>query len=134
MNGASLRGAALLLITFAAGLLAGLAADRAMTRRQSMSPRLALQAPELLDRLDLTTEQRRAADSILVRSSPRSEAAIREMVPRLAAIADSVNDELAAILTPAQRARLASITRSTIFVLKKKDSAGKERVDTVYKR
>jgi hypothetical protein len=134
MNSASVRGAVLLAITFAAGVLAGGAADRATTRRQSVTPHLALQAPFLLDRLDLTTEQRHAADSILTRSSPRSEAAIREMVPRLAAIADSVNAELAAILTPAQRAKLASMTRGTVFVLKKKDSDGKERIDTVYKR
>ncbi|HEY5060846.1 MAG TPA: hypothetical protein VII52_04870 [Gemmatimonadaceae bacterium] len=134
MNRASLRGAALLVITFAAGLLAGGAADRALATRQLATPHVTLPAPDLLDRLDLTADQKRAADSILARSSPRSEAAMREMVPRLAAIADSVNAELAAILTPAQRAKLASMTRGTVFVLKTKDSAGKERIDTVYKR
>jgi hypothetical protein len=99
-----------------------------------VNPHLTLQTPFLLDRLNLTAEQRRAADSILARSSPRSEAAMRDIVRRLAAIADSANAELAAILTPAQRAMLASMTRGTVFVLKKKDSAGRERIDTVYKQ
>jgi hypothetical protein len=85
----------------------------------------------LLDRLDLTPEQRRAADSVLRESSPRSEAAMREMVPRLAAIADSVNADLRRLLTPAQRAKFDSLTRAPKFLLKRKDSTGIVRVDTI---
>jgi hypothetical protein len=133
MSQANLRGTVLLVITFAAGTLAGVAVDRAMTGA-SAERHLALQRPDLLDRLSLTPAQRRAADSILARSSPRSEAAMREMVPRLAAIADSVNAELATILTPIQRTTLDSLTRRTVFLLKKKDSVGNERIDTVRKR
>lgn len=134
MKRASGRGIALLMMAFAAGALTGVAADRAMAPRALVTTRLTMRMSDVLGRLALTPDQRRAADSILGRSSPRSEAAMREMVPRLAAIADSVNAELAAILTPAQRTKLDSMTRRTVFLLKKKDSAGKERIDTIIKR
>ena len=124
----------MLVLTFAVGVLAGVAADRTVTRRPAVNVRVRMRMPDMLDRLALTPEQRRAADSILERSSPRSEAAMRELMPRLAAIADSANVELAAILTPAQRIRFDSMTRGAVIVLRKKDSAGHERIDTILKR
>ena len=134
MTRSTFRGGMLLVTTFLAGALAGVAADRAAWRRTPRGAPVTIRTPQLLDRLALSPEQRRAADAILARRSPQSEAALREIVPRLAAIADSVNAELAAILTPSQRARYDSMARAGLFLLKKRDAAGKERIDTLRTR
>jgi hypothetical protein len=133
MSREHLRGVALLCIVFVAGAVAGVAGDRIATRGSPQSGRLTMRLPEVLDRLDLTGPQRRAVDSILTQSSPRSEAAMREMVPRLAAIADSAYADLASVLTPAQRARLDSMAPSPLFLLKRKSPDGTQ-VDTVFRR
>ncbi|MDQ6827804.1 MAG: hypothetical protein M3081_02950 [Gemmatimonadota bacterium] len=134
MSHASARGIALLILTFAVGTLAGVAVQRTVTRHASQSMRFRLQSPDMLNGLGLTREQRHAADAILERSSPRSEAVMLEMAPRLAAIADSVNAELGVILTPAQRTKLDSMTHGAVIVLKKKNAEGHERIDTILKR
>ena len=134
MTMAMSRGAGLLVVTFLVGVLAGVALDRSRANHAPTGTRVMSQPRQVLDQLGLTPEQRRAADSIFERSSPRSEAAMRELVPRLAAIADSVNMELGRILTPAQRRRLDSLTGGPMFILKRKDSSGTTRVDTIGKR
>lgn len=129
------RGFILLAMVFVAGALAGIAGDRALVSRREAGTRVMLRSNDLLDQLDLSREQRVAAESILARSSPSSEAVMRELALRLSSIADSANRELASILSPAQRARLDSIiTRGSLFLLKRKDALGRERVDTVRKR
>ena len=132
MSSRQLRGLALLLIVFAAGFAAGMAVDRAREPHSVLKTRLTTAMPEILGRLGLTAAQRRAADSILERGTPRAEAALREMVPRLGAIADSLDAELREILTPAQRARLDSLGGKRILLLKRKTSgpAG-QTVDTL---
>jgi hypothetical protein len=58
-----------------------------------------------------------------------------EMVPRLGAIADSLDVELRQILTPAQRARLDSLGGHGLLVLKRKRSGpGGLKVDTLLRR
>jgi hypothetical protein len=130
----SIRGIALLAAVFVAGLVAGTAVERVRHPQPTIRTRLVMNTPELLDRLGVTPEQRAAATAILERSSPRSEAAMRELVPRLAAIADSVNAELAQVLTPAQRAKLDSLTGDRQFLLKRKTPDGASRVDTIFRR
>jgi hypothetical protein len=129
VHSGKLRGLVLLLVVFVAGAAAGIGVDRAAHPRQVL--RLKTGMPEILGRLGLSPAQRRAADSILVRSVPRAEAAMREMVPRLGAIADSLDAELRAILTPAQRVRLDSLGGHRLLLLKRKTGA---KVDTVSRR
>lgn len=125
------RGIILLTVVFVVGALAGIAGDRALVPRHQAGTRVMLRSNDLLDQLDLSREQRAAAESILARSSPSSEVAMRELALRLSSIADSANRELASILSPAQRAKLDSITRAPLFLLKRKDTLGHERVDTI---
>ena len=125
-----MRGALLLGLLFVAGLVAGIAIERARQPRQVFKTRLVSAMPKILDRLELSPPQRRAADSILARSNPRTEAAMREMVPRLAAIADSVQTELRLVLTPAQSARLDSLRGKPVLILKTPGPHG-IRVDTL---
>jgi hypothetical protein len=133
MSNARSRGIILLAVIFVAGALAGVAADRAVVSRRQSDTRVMLRSNDLLDQLGLSREQRVAAESILARSSPSSEAVMRELASRLSSIADSANRELASILSPAQRAKLDSITGAPLFLLKRKDALGRERVDTVRK-
>jgi len=133
MSDARSRGIILLAMVFVAGALAAIAGDRALVSRRQAGTRVMLRSNDLLDELDLSREQRVAAESILARSSPSSEVVMRELALRLNAIADSANRELAAILSPVQRAKLDSITRGPLFLLKRKDALGRERVDTIRK-
>jgi hypothetical protein len=127
-----LRGLTLLLAVFAAGVAAGIGLDRAAATDSRLETRLSTGMPAVLDRLGLTPEQRRAVDSLLERSRPRAQAAMAEMVPRLGAIADSLDAELREILTPAQRARLDSLGGQGLLVLKRKSSGpGGIKVDTL---
>jgi len=130
-----LHGLVLLLAVFAAGLVTGVGLDRALEPRTILKTRLTTRMPEVLGRLGLTAEQRRAADSILERGTPRAEAAMREMVPRLGAIADSLDAELRQILTPVQRARLDSLGLRRMLLLKRKTSGPEgQRVDTLSRK
>jgi hypothetical protein len=89
----------------------------------------------VLDRLQLTAEQRRLADSIVARSAPRSEAIMLEVGERLRAVADTVDRELRTILTAEQRARLDSMRTGPHLVLKRKEAgSGATRVDTLSPR
>lgn len=133
--GARARGLALLVAVFAAGVVTGLAADRTFGPRNVAQARLTTRMPQILARLQLSPDQRRAVDSILERSSPRAEAAMREMIPRLAAIADSVHAEVASVLTPEQRAKFDSLRGRELLMLKRRSAGGGgERVDTVFHR
>ena len=86
----------------------------------------------VLDRLELTREQRRRADSIVARSAPRSEAIMLEVGERLQAVADTVDRELRAVLTAEQQTLLDSMRTGPRLVLKRKDSGSSgARVDTV---
>jgi hypothetical protein len=129
------RGLLLLLAVFAAGAAAGAGLDRAITSGSKLETRLSTGMPAVLGRLGLTPEQRREVDSLLDRSLPRAQAAMAEMVPRLGAIADSLDAELRRILTPAQRTRLDSLGGQGLLVLKRKRSGpGGLKVDTLLRR
>jgi hypothetical protein len=106
-------------LAFMAGAFAGVAADRLL------APRLRIRAPmeemaNVLDRLELTAEQRARAQAILTRTAPQSQEIMLELAERLQLVADSVDAELRAILTPAQRLRLDSLRTEPRVLLKRK--------------
>lgn len=123
--------ASLVLLAFVAGASAGILGDRLVL------PRLRIRATlddmsRVLDRLDLTPEQRRQADSIVSRSEPRSREVLLELGERLQRVADSVDAELRTILTPDQRVRLDSLRTEPRLMLKRKTMMpGGQRVDTL---
>jgi hypothetical protein len=121
----------LLVVTFAAGMFAGIGADRLL------APRLRIRGPAddmsaVLDRLSLTPAQRVQAEAIVARTAPRAQAVMTELAERLRVVADSVDAELRAILTPEQRLRLDALRREPRFMLKRKMATPTgTRVDTL---
>ncbi len=122
------KGLSLLAVTFAVGLLAGIAAERSLASRRTpdfpfrppgagagagpgaMRSWGAGGLPRMFEELDLTEEQRTEIAAILERWRPRTEAFMEEMMPRLRATADSARAEVRAVLTIEQVAQLDSIT------------------------
>jgi Spy/CpxP family protein refolding chaperone len=120
----------LLLLAFLGGGAAGVVAARTLRPRPAI--RASLDMAAVLDELHLTQEQRRQADAILERSAPRSSAVMMELAERLRAVADSVDLELRAILTPEQRERLDAMRADRRIMLKRKVVAPSgTRVDTI---
>lgn len=122
----------LLAMAFVAGAAAGVTVDRLVTSQPALSARVTRDMSGPLDKLELTPQQRAQADSITERSAPRSERAMREVAERLQNVSDSLDAELRAILTPPQRARLDSLRRQPIFMLKRKTTGSKTSVDTLF--
>jgi Spy/CpxP family protein refolding chaperone len=96
---------------FAAGAFAGVAWERARTAQ----PKLRIQVDrgdariESFEELGLTDAQRRRIEQVFARAQPRTDAVLREMLPRLRAVTDSVNAEVQAVLTPEQRRKLGRL-------------------------
>lgn len=123
--------AAWLALAFAAGLAAGIAADRWLHPEPPVHTRIVRDMSGVLDGLGLTPDQRARAEAILEASAPGSEAAMREAAARLQDVADSVDARLRAILTPDQRTRLDRLRRQPVFMLKRKAPGQETTVDTV---
>lgn len=108
-----LAAVAILLATFVAGGLAGMAFER--TRAGDPAPRpgrgggpgppAGVFAPgsPLVERLDLSPEQRERVEAILREDRQKARAAMQEMQPRLRARFDSTQAAVREVLTPAQR-------------------------------
>ena len=125
-------GITLLLLAFVGGAAAGIAGRSMIDRTDGPRIRASLDMSRVLDALHLTAEQRRQADAIVHRSAPRSQAIMIELAERLRAVADSVDVELRALLTPAQLARLDSMRTDSRIVMKRKVmTPGGTRVDTI---
>ncbi len=110
---ARLLGIALLVVTFAAGMLAGAAFDHALAAREpapAQEPGWHCHGPHgkktsmILDRLDLTPDQRTRVDAIMARRRAQADAFWEREGPRMRGIVDSTRSEIRAILTPEQRA------------------------------
>ena len=127
-----LIGAALLALTFVAGAAAGVTADRLWAPSLTIRARVTQDMSPVLDKLSLTPEQRSQAEAIIQRSAPRTEQAMLEIGERLRRVSDSVDAELRAILTTAQRARLDSLKRQPMLMLKRKRPGSPATVDTVF--
>jgi Spy/CpxP family protein refolding chaperone len=128
----TLRIAALALVVFVAGVAVGVIADRLSTPRPLVRTQLRL---GVFDELQLSPTQRAQLDSIAMRRAPRSKALMNEMAGHLQAVADSVDNELRAILTPQQQDRLDSLLkRAPGFRLRRKviTPAGTTIFDTVF--
>jgi hypothetical protein len=118
---------------FVAGVVVGFSVDRMTQPKKILKTYIAGDIPGMLEKLDLTSAQRTRANEILERQSPAAEAVLRSTAERLRLIADSLDAELRAILTPAQRARMDSLRPARPFVLRKKSPGpnGTIHVDTL---
>lgn len=114
------QGIALLVATFVAGTLAGMALERVRARPEVVPPGREPGAgmmrpfrpghlPPMFEELDLTAEQRAQISDIVERSRPRTDELLESMLPRLRAVTDSVRDEIHAVLKPEQAAKLDSL-------------------------
>jgi hypothetical protein len=121
-----------MVVVFIAGLGGGVLVDRVVLNKPMLRARVvARDLSPVLDKLDLTREQRARIDSILAERAPASESVMIRLADEMRAVSDSVDRELRAILTPAQRARLDSLRPpQPQFVLKRKTSGGSS-VDTI---
>ena len=129
-----LIGAALLLAAFIAGAAVGLAFDRVVRPEPRLKTFVVADMSRVLDRLELTSQQRAQADSILLRRAPTTERMMLDVADRLRGLSDSVDVELRSILTPQQRARLDSLRGERKLMLKRKTigAGGATVVDTVF--
>jgi Spy/CpxP family protein refolding chaperone len=104
-----LAGAALLVATFAAGMLAGTAFGRVLSAGE---PDARAQADRergrgssmIIDALDLAPEQRAQVDRIMAERRALTDSLWREDGARIRAVVDSTRAEIRALLTPEQRA------------------------------
>jgi Spy/CpxP family protein refolding chaperone len=104
---------------FAAGAAAGIAWER--TRAETPMFRVHVNGGDAridaLEELGLTDAQRRRIEQVFARAQPRTDAALRETLPRLRAVTDSINAEIQAVLTPEQRRRLGRVAPRRVFEL-----------------
>ena len=106
------QGITLLLLTFAAGLLLGFAGERFRTARAATpppDPGLARfqppregELPPVFRQLNLEPEQRRQISGIMREARPRTDVVLGELLPRLRAVTDSINEEIRNTLTDEQ--------------------------------
>lgn len=122
----------LLALAFVAGAAAGVTVERLLTSTPFVGARITPDMSGVLDKLGLTAQQRSEAEAIFERSAPRAEEAMVEVAERLQAVSDSVDAELRAILTTEQRARLDSLRRQPMFMLKRKTPGSAITVDTLF--
>jgi Spy/CpxP family protein refolding chaperone len=139
-GGRRFRAAALLLATFAAGGIAGyaLAGFRApsapVAGQSTVRVQLKEGLPAAFESLGLTADQRREITAILARARPRTDSTLREVIPRLRVLTDSVDAEIRVILQPEQREKLSKIRGAgePLLVLKRAPGNGAPmRVDTL---
>ena len=112
---ARVQGLVLLVVVLLAGVLAGAAGERLLSRDYGPprhgppwhgpphGPPGRGPFPEVLDRMGLSATQRAKIDSLLRSYRPRSEAILRTVLPQLRAQSDSLRAEVRAALTPAQQ-------------------------------
>ncbi len=111
-----LLGFGVLAVTFIAGALTGAVIDRALTtdRPASESRRDSDDDDDrdrsyIIDRVEMSRNQRATIDSILDVRVRRMRTVWREVEPRLDAITDSARAEIMGVLTPDQRAEYESM-------------------------
>lgn len=110
-----LKGALVLVATFAVGAVAGAAADHLVHRRSLAGPRGRGPFQEF-KQLGLTPAQCQAVDSVFQRGRPRIAAVLQEVEPRMRAVTDSIRAEVRTVLTPEQQARFDSLPAPKKFL------------------
>jgi len=122
-----------LLLAFVGGASVGVTSYHLVSARTGSGIRVKYDnGSALLDRLNLTGAQRQRAESVLARRSPRARAVLEATAQELREIADSVDSELRALLTPEQQQRLDEARREgrTLLKLRVPTPQG-ERIDTI---
>ena len=104
-----MAGMALLVVTFAVGMLAGTAFGRVLSAREPGSPTAEecerKRGPHhLFDQLDLTPAQKTQIDAIMARRRARTDSLWRTDGARIRAAVDSTRAEIRTVLTPQQAA------------------------------
>lgn len=108
-----LLGVGLLALTFVAGALSGAAIDRALgaeeaeaaPARQGRDRDRDRERSYVIDKVDMSADQRSSIDSILDRRTDRMRAIWQTVEPRMEAVTDSARVEIMDVLTPEQRDR-----------------------------
>lgn len=103
------QGMALLLLAFVTGTLAGAAGHHFLRSPSFGGPggRGGMRGPAgMLRELDLTPDQCARIRAIFAQHHPQMQVLLSETMPRMRAIADSMQTEVRAVLTPEQRAKL----------------------------
>lgn len=109
-NRTRLTGMALLIVTFAAGMLAGTAFSRVLSAREPDAQAQAACGDDkrgphsIFDQLELTPAQRSRIDSIMARRRERTDALWQQDGARIRAAVDSARAEIRTVLNPAQAA------------------------------
>ncbi|MGD8868607.1 MAG: hypothetical protein PVI01_13300 [Gemmatimonadales bacterium] len=114
------QGVALLVVMFVAGVLAGMALERLRARPDFPPPGQERgmgmirpfgpeRLPPMFEALNLTADQQAQIAEIIEQSRPRTDELLESMLPRLRAVTDSVRNEIRAVLTPEQAAKLDSL-------------------------
>ncbi|HEX2095693.1 MAG TPA: hypothetical protein VHG28_25065 [Longimicrobiaceae bacterium] len=109
-------GGLLLAVTFGTGMVGGFALDRALEAHTPLPPaecegRDGERRGRILDRLDLTPEQRERVDAILERRRAQTRQFWDTEGAALRAMVDSTRSEIRAVLTPEQRERYDQLRR-----------------------
>ncbi len=107
-----LMAAGVILATLVAGTLAGVAADRVLSRRAALAeaprPVPCSGRPEggltVFETLDLSAEQRAQVDAVLERRRRQMDLLWQQARPGMRALVDSTEAEIRVILSPDQRA------------------------------
>lgn len=135
--------AALLLATFLAGAASGyfLAHSHTPPAEGMEDGRIRILLPDSLPpaflQLNLSADQRTRVIGILTRARPKTDSTLRDVIPRLRALTDSVDQEIRAVLRPEQRERLAAMRHGgePLLLLKGAPSTqGVSHVDTIVPR
>ncbi len=108
-RGTRITGVALLVATFAAGMLAGTAFGRVLNAGEPQERAAADcergRGPHMIiDQVDLSPEQRQRVDAIMAARRALTDSLWRQDGARIRAVVDSTRAEVRALLTPGQRA------------------------------
>jgi Spy/CpxP family protein refolding chaperone len=105
-----LTGMAMLIVVFAAGMLAGTAFNRVLSAREPDAAAAKKCADEdrgphsIIDQLELAPGQRARVDSIMARRRQRTDSLWQQDGTRIRAAVDSARAEIRGVLTPQQAA------------------------------
>ena len=92
---------AALIVTFAAGAVTGYFWPRTQVVR--VQTRIMAGGDPLFEGVDLSPAQRDSIDAIIARTRPRTDSLLSDALPALRAALDTMQQQLLAVLTPAQR-------------------------------